>query len=221
MTSGLPATPSRHERENPVLSRIPDAAFRAGGALGFGAYAVWQASHYRSYPNKAVFAAETLVFVLIALSYLTRRAPAERARGAAETLLPLAGAVLPFAFLLTPPALGARGEAAIMWLLALGSGLSVAGYASLRRSFSILVEAREPVTRGVYRFVRHPVYAGQILAAAGVVAWRLAWWNVLLFAAFVAIQALRARLEERKLARVFPAYAEYARKTARLIPFVY
>jgi protein-S-isoprenylcysteine O-methyltransferase Ste14 len=203
------------------LARVPDAWFRAVGAVGFGAYTVFQASRYRLYANKALFAAETLVYVLIALAYVTRRAPTERARGAAETVLPLAGAVLPFALLRAPPVLSGRAEDAVLWVLAVGSTLSVAGYASLRRSFSILVEAREPVTGGVYRFVRHPVYAGQIVAAAGVLAWRFAWANALVFAAFVAIQAARAVLEERKLARVFPAYAEYARRTARFVPFVY
>jgi protein-S-isoprenylcysteine O-methyltransferase Ste14 len=204
-----------------VLGRIPDGVFRAGGALGFGAYAVFQARRFPLYENKVVYAAETLVYVLIAIAYLTRRAPAERARGPAEILLPLAGAVLPFALLSTPPGLGPAGTAAVMWVLAAGSGLSVAGYASLRRSFSILVEAREPVVTGVYRALRHPVYAGQIVAGAGVLAWRFSLENAAIYAAFVAIQATRAVLEERKLARAFPAYAAYAARTARFVPFVW
>lgn len=202
------------------LAKVPDPVFRWLGAIGFGAYAVWQASRYEIYSNKVVFVLETLVYVLLALSYVTRRAPAERAQGAAEVLLPLAGAVLPFALLRTQPIFDRRMDV-VMWVLALGSGLSVAGYASLRRSFSILVEAREPVTSGLYRWVRHPVYTGQIVAAAGVVAWRFSWANVAIFGLFVAIQVVRANLEERKIARVFPAYAEYAKRTWRFVPFVY
>ncbi|HVY61558.1 MAG TPA: isoprenylcysteine carboxylmethyltransferase family protein [Planctomycetota bacterium] len=202
-----------------LLARVPDAAFRALGGCAFAAYAVYQASRWPAYSNKVVYALETAVFVLLALAYLTRRPPAERARGAAEVLLPLVGAVLPFALLSTPP--NSPHAEAVKWILAAGDALAVAGYVSLRRSFSILVEAREPVTSGLYRWIRHPVYAGQILAAAGVVAWRFSWANVGLFALFVAVQAARAALEERKLARAFPAYAEYARRTRRFVPFLY
>ena len=204
-----------------LLERLPDWLFRAVGGCGFAAYAVWQASRWGIYDNKVLFAVETLVFVLIALAYLTRRPAAVRAQGPAEVLLPLVGAVLPFAFLRTDPTLGPRGTAAVLWVLAAGSALSVAGYVFLRRSFSILVEAREPVTSGPYRWIRHPVYAGQIVAATGVLAWRFSWANVALYVAFVATQVTRAALEERKIARAFPAYVEYAKRTWRFVPFVY
>jgi protein-S-isoprenylcysteine O-methyltransferase Ste14 len=203
-----------------TIGRVPDGIFRLLGGVGFAAYAVWQAGRYAIYANKLVFVLETLTYALLSISYLTRRAPVERARGAGEVLLPLVGAVLPFALLLADPVRDGR-ERAIMWVLAAGSALSVAGYASLRRSFSITVEAREPVTRGPYRLVRHPVYAGQILAATGVVIWRFAWWSALLYLAFVAVQVTRAALEERKIAAVFPEYAEYRKRTWRFVPLVY
>jgi protein-S-isoprenylcysteine O-methyltransferase Ste14 len=204
---------------SPLLDRVPDRVFRLCGAVGFGAYAVWQASRYEIYSSKVVFVLETLVYLLLALAYITRRPAAERARGAAETVLPLVGAVMPFAFLL-PPHDPERARIA-MPVLAVGDGLSVAGYVILRRSFSILVEAREPVTAGPYRWIRHPVYTGQMIAMAGIVVFRFSWANAALWFLFVAVQVARANLEERKIARVFPAYAEYARKTWRFLPFVY
>ena len=206
-------------RLDSLLDRVPDGAFRAIGAVGFGAYAVWQASRYEIYSNRVVFALETLIYVLLALSYVTRRPPAERARGPAEVLLPLVGATLPFAFLATD--WSPEREPVVMWVLAAGSALSVAGYVILRRSFSILVEAREPVTAGPYRWIRHPVYTGQIIAAAGVVAWRFSWVNVALWFVFVGVQVARANLEERKIAAVFPAYRAYAGRTWRFVPFLY
>ena len=73
---------------------------------------------------------------------------------------------------------------------------------------------------GPYRWVRHPVYLGQLIAAVGVVLGRFAWWNALLGAAFAAVQIGRAVLEERKLLRATPGYAEYRARTWMLVPFV-
>jgi protein-S-isoprenylcysteine O-methyltransferase Ste14 len=67
------------------------------------------------------------------------------------------------------------------------------------------------VTGGPYRWVRHPVYLGEILTAVAVCAWRFSPANVLLFLAFAAAQGLRARAEEEKLARNFPEYAAWSR----------
>ncbi|MDF1554749.1 MAG: methyltransferase, partial [Deferrisomatales bacterium] len=74
------------------------------------------------------------------------------------------------------------------------------------RSFSITVEARALVSRGPYRWVRHPVYLGEMATAAAVALWRWSPRNGVLLALFVAVQLLRSRWEEEKLARVFPAY---------------
>lgn len=202
------------------MTRIPEWFFRCLGSVAFTVFAVLQARRYDLYENELLFVLETLVYVLLAAAYVTRRPAAERAEGAAEIVLPLIGAVLPFAFLFKEPTLQGGSEL-ILWTLAVGTGLKVAGLASLRRSFSILVEARAPVTSGLYRVIRHPVYAGQLVAGAAVVAWRFAWWTVLLYFAFLAIQVARAALEERKLARLFPEYADYTHRTWRFVPFVY
>ena len=83
---------------------------------------------------------------------------------------------------------------------------------TLRKSFSITVEVRELVTNGPYRWIRHPVYLGEVLAAAAVTVWRFSFLNLAVLSFFVVLQLLRARLEEEKLARNIPAYKEYARK---------
>ena len=53
-------------------------------------------------------------------------------------------------------------------MIIVGNALDVSGYATLFRSFSVLPEARELKTTGLYRFVRHPVYLGQFISQAGV-----------------------------------------------------
>lgn len=76
------------------------------------------------------------------------------------------------------------------------------------------------VTRGPYRYVRNPIYAA---------AWLIIWTGVAVhwspmnaaLATIVAVMLLvRIACEEQLLRGAYPEYAEYSRKTARLIPFV-
>ena len=77
------------------------------------------------------------------------------------------------------------------------------------------------VEDGPYRVVRHPVYSGGILFAAGI-ALALSPWALVLTAVLAAVWALKARVEERFLAPRYPGYAEYCTRTRyRLVPYVY
>ena len=73
-------------------------------------------------------------------------------------------------------------------------------------------------TGGPYRFVRHPIYSGVLLFAAGIAATAGSVLAVLAFGALVGLLSLKARFEERLLARRFAGYAEYARVTPRFVP---
>ena len=55
-----------------------------------------------------------------------------------------------------------------------GAALAMAAFVSLGRSFSVIPEARELTTRGVYRFVRHPMYLAELLMIVGVLFGRCA-----------------------------------------------
>ncbi len=187
---------------------------RWGGVAVFAALLVVRAGEYARFALKPLWAAETFVFVALGCGYLVRSPPVDRSRGFRETLVPLAGALLPFALLLSPPApwvAGRRGLVlAVFWWMTAGTALTGWALWTLRGSFSITVEARSAVTGGPYRWVRHPVYLGEMTAAAAVVFWRFSAANAALFALFVTLQLLRARWEERKLCRSAPGYREYA-----------
>lgn len=89
---------------------------------------------------------------------------------------------------------------------------------ALGKCFGILPEARGLVRRGPYRFVRHPVYLGELGAVVGFVIGAPSLWNLAALALFYVAQSVRMRLEERALSREFPEYAEYAAVTPRLVP---
>jgi protein-S-isoprenylcysteine O-methyltransferase Ste14 len=88
----------------------------------------------------------------------------------------------------------------------------------LGRSFGVLPEARALVTRGPYRFSRHPVYLGEIGACVGLAIAAPSARNSAALLVVITAQLLRTRLEERALTEAFPHYADYARATPRLVP---
>lgn len=90
----------------------------------------------------------------------------------------------------------------------------------LRNRFSIVPEARGLVTSGPYELVRHPIYLGEIAAGFGLVLPTLFSLHAAVFAVFLAAQITRTYFEERVLRRTYPTYADYARRTRRLIPFI-
>ncbi|MHB8347622.1 MAG: methyltransferase family protein [Acidiferrobacterales bacterium] len=74
---------------------------------------------------------------------------------------------------------------------------------------------------GVYGLVRHPLYSGLILAAAGWSIGSLSWAGVA-FAVFLGLFFDRkASYEEYWLGRKFVAYPDYRKRVRKLIPWIY
>ncbi|HEV2842560.1 MAG TPA: isoprenylcysteine carboxylmethyltransferase family protein [Chthoniobacterales bacterium] len=87
----------------------------------------------------------------------------------------------------------------------------------------VIEKDHEVVERGPFRVVRHPSYTGVLLAFVGF-AFTLRNWAALLivlvpiFAAFIR----RMNVEEDALSRALGSrYADYMRRTKRLVPFIY
>jgi len=134
---------------------------------------VWDSVHSIHKPSDYLF----LIQQLLALTYFTMLVVLY------STRLPARGtdhrfAVVFIAFTGTFSAIGASflpGGGRHEWLVLPGDILATAGLAYavwglafLRRSFSIIPEARRLVTGGPYAFSRHPVYLGEIVTAIGI-----------------------------------------------------
>jgi protein-S-isoprenylcysteine O-methyltransferase Ste14 len=82
-------------------------------------------------------------------------------------------------------------------------------------------ENAELIQRGLYRFVRHPIYFGVIVLSFG---WGLiqqsflVWLYVVIIAIFFDI---KSRKEEQWLVERFSTYADYQGRVRKLIPWVY
>lgn len=100
-----------------------------------------------------------------------------------------------------------------------GLAYSVWGLAYLRRSFSIIPEARHLVTGGPYGLSRHPVYLGEVATAVGINLATGGWLSALAIAYFIGCELLRIGWEERVLSAAFPDdYPGYARRVPRYLP---
>jgi len=77
------------------------------------------------------------------------------------------------------------------------------------------------VTGGPYRYLRHPIYAAILYFVwAGVVA-HVSLVNALLALLASVMLAVRMRAEETLIVGRYPEYADYARRTRRVVPFLF
>lgn len=119
------------------------------------------------------------------------------------------------------------------WLNIIGFILVVFGYAFAAWAFaenrffySVVVvrldRGHVVCDSGPYQFVRHPGYAGNIIAPFGIVLGLGSLWTLLPVAVALGITVFRTALEDQTLQDELPGYRDYARRVRyRLIPGVY
>jgi protein-S-isoprenylcysteine O-methyltransferase Ste14 len=151
-----------------------------------------------------------------------------RGRAVATSPSPLAhvaavtATIMPFAFPLLPGQQAGSGLlVAADVLLAAGTAWAVWSLVFLGRNLSIIAQARGVAQHGPYRWVRHPLYTGELTSALGLAltvgtAAALALWLVL-----CGLQIYRATREEQVLLGALPEYRDYRRRTAALLPGVF
>jgi protein-S-isoprenylcysteine O-methyltransferase Ste14 len=171
---------------------------------------------------KAVFVLRALHGLDAPLPVLRRRIPslssATSSRGPSASLI-AAFAIMVIGVL---PDRRSRPDAQALGdvLLGLGMAYSIWALLYLRRSFSILPEARRLGTQGPYALSRHPQYLGEGVAAVGLLVTAAGPTGIVLALAALGAPLLRMRWEESVLTCEFPEYVIYARHVPRYIPFL-
>ena len=163
-----------------------------------------------------LLASETLVIIFTVF----RRAPSVVDRS-------LRARVLTTLSMVGPPLVRPAAVAALfpeLITVALGSAgllVVIAGKMSLGRSFGLMPANRGIVSTGLYRIVRHPIYMGYLITHVGFLAANPTIWNaVTLISADIAL-LIRAKCEEKTLAKD-PAYRAYQERVRwRVLPGVF
>ncbi len=176
------------------------------------------ASHFFRGPADAIW---TVGAVLMAAMSLVRIAP----KAARVDLRAFLSTIFPV-FLL-PCLLRAEGPSSGM-LAAIGVALELCGVAFsqvsrvyMGRSFGILPGNRGIVSKGPFRLVRHPIYAGWFLLTVGYLASYPSWMNCFITLATIPFMMWRIRLEEGLL-NADPDYRRYCGTVPfRLLPGLY
>jgi protein-S-isoprenylcysteine O-methyltransferase Ste14 len=106
-------------------------------------------------------------------------------------------------------------------LIVMGTLGSIAALAWLGKGFAIFPQARQLVTNGPYRFVRHPLYLCEQISLFGICLQYVQPWGLLIAVAGLGLQFPRMHYEEEVLARAFPEYRSYARSVPLLVPGLY
>lgn len=97
----------------------------------------------------------------------------------------------------------------------------IAGKLALGRSFGLMPANRGIVCRGIYKVLRHPIYAGYLVTHAAFLAAHPSLWNLALILVSDSALMIRSVYEERTLAKD-PEYAEYMTRVRwRVAPGVF
>jgi len=197
---------------------------KALGAAGSGLLAaLWLAFACRHMSRYAATGELALLLFCIsetvqAILFLVRWQPAAVSTHPGDWLVAMGGTF--GAFLFVPVDAHASMTTGSAMVIA-GVTMQILGLASLNRSFGIVPAVRRVKTGGMYRFVRHPLYASYFVLLTGYVAAHASAWNAAICVFTLACMLARMRREERLLGND-PEYRSYmSRVRYRVLPFVY
>ncbi len=111
-------------------------------------------------------------------------------------------------------------------LIIVGLGIRIYSIKTLKQQFTYTIteiENHSLIESGLYKWIRHPGYLGQLIIFAGTALGLSNWLSVVLMMTSVMLgYSYRMGAEERFMREHFgDAYAGYQKRTKRLIPMVY
>ena len=143
--------------------------------------------------------------------------------GKVLSLLAFLGAAVCLVWLVLRDAFWGTGPVTIGIQIAAGALMAWARLTFGGRSFHATADptAGGLVTRGPYRYLRHPIYAAILYALwAGIVA-HLSALHVGVASLISIFLGVRMWAEETLLRQQYPEYVDYARHTTRVVPYVF
>jgi protein-S-isoprenylcysteine O-methyltransferase Ste14 len=110
-------------------------------------------------------------------------------------------------------------------LFVVGMTIALVAVFTLRRfylSTLVIIEDHQLIAHGIYRFARHPIYFGVLIAIMGAPVYASSLYGFLVLSLLIPIFLNRIRMEEELLTEEFgDAYRTYKKTTRKLIPFIY
>ncbi len=82
-------------------------------------------------------------------------------------------------------------------------------------------EGAKLITKGPYRFIRHPMYTAVLTTLTPLVVDYFSWYRLGMLLALLITLCIKCRFEENRLIEAYPEYKDYMKTTRRIIPFVY
>ena len=185
-------------------------------ALTFFGAALPNVRHFEYAPANFIWVTGAIIMGVMSLVRFPPRAAMMNSKAFASTV-----AVVVLPALLRP------APASVGIVASIGIGLEVCGLVLsqvariyMGRSFGILPGNRGIVSKGPFRIVRHPIYAGWFLLTIGYFLAYPSWINFLIVSTAPALMLWRILLEEQLLLED-PEYREYVQHVRfRLIPGV-
>lgn len=199
---------------------LVEVAARAGAATMLSLFAYAAITQWRAAPSRI-----TLLFLVVSACFtvglsLVTRVPMKRDWRPFAFMCAMGGTYYFLAVRLAP-GVQLVPEAVGAALQLLGICWQLFAKMSLRRSFGILPANRGVVSRGAYRFIRHPMYLGYFITDIGFLLVNFGLQNLLVYGCQFALQVGRIVREERLLS-ADEGYRTYkGRVRYRVIPGIF
>jgi protein-S-isoprenylcysteine O-methyltransferase Ste14 len=191
----------------------------ASGMIMATAYGFFVVAHVIQFANTG--RVPLLLFILsetlVAIFFLVRTQPKSFTTSPLEWVVAVLGS---FAGLFLRPTSTAFFPGAD-WGVAVGTVLQIAAVMSLNRSYAVVPALRELKTGGMYRWIRHPLYASYLITFTFYLAGNASVTNGVVYLVTVSLLFARLHMEEAHLSRD-PTYRQYRHLVRwRVIPGVY
>jgi protein-S-isoprenylcysteine O-methyltransferase Ste14 len=211
---GMAATPSISGKS---LRRVMETLLNLGGAAIYVVSAAALVIDYRN-SDRVSSLLMLVLMTLFAFFFIARTTPPRESNTSVrDWLVAIAGTSMP---MLMRPAVTVNDIVVTEAMQFVGLCISITGLLALNNSFGMVACNRGVKTGGIYKYIRHPIYAGYFVAWAGFLIQNFTLQNMLVMAAWVTLEFGRMHAEERFLSRD-PAYAAYMKRTRwRIIPYV-